>query len=380
VTRTALPIIAILTLRATPSEVAVLAALSVAPGVLVALFVGGRVDRTAKRPMLIGADLVRASCIASVPISAWLGLLAMPQLYAVAAVVGAATTLFEIVDVSWLPSLVGRDRLIDGNAKLQATDSIAEGAGPALAGVLVQLLTAPIAVALDALSHLWSALLLGRIRAGGEPVVVSNARGTVLDDVRTGIRVVIAHPVIVAMLLADAITYLFGGFFLALYMLFALGTLRLSPTTVGVIIGMGGVGAFAGAVIAEPLARRFGMGPALVLALVVGQAAKLLIPLAADAGTVAIPLLVAQQLIGDALLGAYLIHSISLRQRVLPDAVLGRVTSVFHVVTGTVLPAGALLAGPVAAAFGIPAALWVGALGGLLAVAALLRTPVLRMR
>ncbi len=367
ITRTALPILAILTVGATPTEVAVLSALGVAPGVLVGLLAGGRVDRTARRPLLVGADLVRALLILTIPAAAWLGALSMPQLYAVAAGVGAATTLFQIADNSFLPALVGRDLLVEGNARLEATDSLAEATGPGIAGVLVQWLTAPAALAVDALTYLWSALLLGGIRAREAPPAPAGPAAAVLDDVRAGFRACLAHPLVGRLLLAEAVTYLFGGFFLALYMVLALETLGLSPAAAGLVISVGGVGAFAGALLAAPLGRALGTGRALAVALAVGQAAVLLIPLAAHAGRWAVPLLAAQQLVGDAFLTAFGIHSISLRQRELPGAVLGRANAAFHVVTGALLPAGALLAGPLAEALGIAAALWIGAAGGLLA-------------
>ncbi|HEX9936923.1 MAG TPA: MFS transporter, partial [Longimicrobium sp.] len=379
---TALPIIAILTLRATPAQVAVLAALGVAPGVLVGLFAGGHVDRADKRPLLIGADLVRALLILTIPAAAWLGVLSMPQLYVIAALVAAATTLFQIADNSYLPALVGRERLVEGNARLSATDSVAEAAGPGIAGVLIQLLTAPVAVLVDAASYLWSALLLGRIRTREvrEPAEVETAETSVLGDARAGFRACLAHPLVRPLLLADAVMYLFGGFFMALYMVLALETLRLSPAVVGVVIGVGGVGSFAGALLAERLGRARRTGAAMVAALAVGQAAVLLVPLAAGAGWLAIPLLVAQQLVGDACLTAYEIHALSLRQRVLPDAVLGRANAAFHVVTGVALPAGALIAGPLAIVAGVAPAMWVGACGALLAVPILLASPLPRLR
>ncbi|MEW5931400.1 MAG: MFS transporter, partial [Gemmatimonadota bacterium] len=250
ITRTALPIVAILTLGASPTEVAVLSALGVAPGVVVGLWAGGRVDRTARRPLLVGADLVRAGLILTIPAAAWLGALSMPQLYAVAAAVGAATTLFQIADGSFLPSLVGRDRLVEGNARLEATDSVAEAAGPGIAGVLVELLTAPVALVIDALTYLWSALLLGGIRAREAPPAPAGPRPGVADDVRAGFRACLAHPLVGRLLLAEGVTYLFGGFYLALYMVLALETLRLSPAAAGLVIGVGGVGAFAGALLA----------------------------------------------------------------------------------------------------------------------------------
>lgn len=367
ITRTALPILAILTVGATPTEVAVLSALGVAPGVLVGLWAGGRVDRTARRPLLVGADLVRAALILTIPAAAWLGALSMPQLYAVAAAVGAATTLFQIADNSFLPALVGRDHLVEGNARLEATDSIAEAAGPGIAGVLVQWLTAPVALAVDALTYLWSALLLSRIQAREAPPAPAGPAASVPDDVRAGFRACLAHPLVGRLLLAEAVTYLFGGFFLALYMVLALETLRLSPAAAGLVISVGGLGAFAGALLAAPLGRALGTGRALAVSLAAGQAANLLIPLAAHAGRWAVPLLAAQQLVGDAFLGAYIVHTVSLRQRELPDSVLGRANATFHVVTGALLPAGALLAGPLAEGVGITATLWIGAVGGLLA-------------
>ncbi len=380
ITRTALPIIAILTLRASPTEVAVLSALGLAPGVLVGLFAGGRVDRAAKRPLLIAADLARALLILTIPAAAWLGALSMPQLYLVAALAGAATTLFQIADTSFLPALVGRGLVLEGNARLGATDSVAEAAGPGIAGVLVQLLTAPVAVIVDALSFLWSALLLGRIRTVEVAEANAAEAATVLGDVRAGFRACLADPLVRPLLLADAVAYLFGGFFMALYMVLALETLRLSPAVVGLVISTGGIGAFAGALLAGALGRARRAGAALVVSLAVGQGAVLFVPLAAHAGRLAIACLLAQQLLGDAFAGAYRIHALSLRQRVLPAAVLGRANATFHVVTGIALPAGALIAGPLAGAIGVAPAVWVGACGGLLAIPVLLASPVARLR
>lgn len=381
ITRTALPIIAILTLRATPVEVAVLAALGVAPGVFVGLFAGGRVDRSARRPLLIGADLVRAGLILTIPAAAWLGALSMPQLYVVAAAVGAATSLFQIADNTYLPALVGPELLLEGNAKLEATEAVAEAAGPGVAGLLIQTLTAPVAVLIDGVSYLWSALLLYGIRAREAPAAAdAGPKPTVWGDIATGFRAALAHPVVGPTLAAEGVMTFFGGFFLALYMIMALETLRLSPAAVGLIIGVGGVGAFAGALMAAPLGRLLGTWPATAVSLAMGQAANLLIALAVGAGTLAVPLLVIHQLIGDAFLGAYLVHALSLRQRVLPPVVLGRANAAFHAVTGLMLPAGALVAGPLAGAIGMAPTLWIGACGGLLAVPILLATPVLRTR
>lgn len=380
ITRTALPIIAILSLRGTPAEIAILSALGVAPGVLVGLFAGGHIDRAAKRPMLIGADVVRALLILTIPAAAWAGVLSMAQLYLVAALVAAATTLFQIADSSYLPTLVGREHLVEGNARLGATESIAETAGPGIAGILIQLLTAPVAVVVDALSYLWSALLLGRIRAPETPSTAPSDEATMLGDAREGFRACMAHPMVRSLLLVDGVTTFFAGFYLALYMLMALEMLRLSPAAIGAVISAGGVGAFAGAVLAGPLSRARRPGWVMIVLLAVGQLALLLIPLAPRlGGALAIACLLLQQVAGDAFTGAYRIHALSLRQRVLPDAVLGRANATFHVVTALTLPAGALIAGPLGALIGVVPSLWIGSAGGLLAIPLLLASPVRRL-
>lgn len=384
VSRTALPVIAILSLGADPAGVAVLAALSTAPGVAVGLFAGGLVDRSRKRPLLIGADLVRAALIASVPIAAWLGGLTLLQLYVVAALVGAASSLFQIADNAYLPALVGPDRLVEANSRLEGTEAAAEIVGPGAAGLLIQILTAPLTMVADALSYLWSAALLGRIRAEEAPAGAAPGdgagRATLLEDFRVGLRHGFGHPVIGATFGAMGVQCFFGGFFFALYMLYTLETLGLSPGTVGLIISVGGIGALGGSFLAALLGRRLGAGPAMILSLAVGQAGALLIPFAGSLGSLRIPALVLHQLLGDGFMVAFMIHAVSARQAMLPLHVLGRVNAALHVMTGVLLPAGTLIAGWLAGRIGVPAAVWVGVAGGLLAPLMLVRGEILRLR
>jgi predicted MFS family arabinose efflux permease len=379
ITRTALPMIAILTIEASPTEVAILSALGVLPGVIVGLVAGGPIDRHAKRPLLISADLVRAALILTIPLAAWSGWLSMLQLYAVAAAIGAATALFRIADNAYLPALVGKESLVEGNARLEATDSIAESVGPGLAGMLIQVMTAPFAVIVDAASYLWSALMLSRIGAIEVPAAAPAAKSHVLADIGIGLRACLDHPVVARLLLAETLMMLFGGFFHTLYMILALQILGLSPLAIGLVICAGGIGSFIGALVAERMASRFGLGPLLVVGMAVGSAAALLIPLSELLGPLAMPSLVVHQLIGDAFLSVYLIHALSLRQRVLPMEVLARAGATFHVATGLALPVGALAAGPLADAIGTSAAMWIGAAGGLTAALALVSPKVLRL-
>ena len=372
ITRTALPMVAILTLDATKTEQGVLAALGVAPAMAVGLLCGGWVDRHPKRPVLVGADLVRAALIATVPIAAWLGVLGIPQLCLVAAGVGAATSLFQVTDNTFLPALVGRDLLLEANTRLETTEGVAESTGPWFAGELVQWLTAPLAVGVDALTYLWSAAMLLRIRVVEPPPAPPEPGVSILGDIRAGFGACLRDPWVRPALLVEGITFFFGGFFLALYTELLLDGLGLSPRQSGLLIGVGGLGALLGAVVGGRMAARLGTGPTMVLALALGLCGNLLIPLSLSAGRAAVPFLAVQQIAGDAFLGVYGIQALTLRQRVLPEAVLGRANATFHAVGGVFLPSGALLSGWLADRIGLEPTLWIGASGMLLAVPAIL--------
>jgi predicted MFS family arabinose efflux permease len=382
ITRTALPILAVLSIGAGADQVAILSAVGVAPGVLVGLAMGGRVDRQAKRPLLIAADLIRAGLLLTVPLAAWLGRLGMEQLYLVAGLCGAATTLFQIADNAYLPALIGKDRLIEGNSKLESTEAVAEIVGPGLGGVLVQAITAPLAIVFDSLSFLASASLLGAIRREEAPGsgAVEGERPSLAHDIRIGLRASIGHPLVGPEFLVEALSAISNGFFLSLYTLYALRTLRLSPGTLGVVISVGGVGALAGAALAGRMSRRLGLGPALIVCLGGARLAALLIPMARGPEWLALTCLVGHQLLGDALLMGYYVLATSLRQSVLPQEVLGRANATFHVAAGLLLPLGALIAGPIAAATGVRTALWISGVVGLAAPLILQLSAVRRVR
>lgn len=375
-----MPLVAIMTIDARPFEIGVLSALSVAPGVFVGLLLGGWVDRSAKRPILIGADLVRAALLATVPVAAYFDFLAMPQLYLVAAGVGAATVLFQIADHAYLPALLGKSDLLEGNAKLGTTDAIAEIGGPSLAGILVGLVTAPMALAFDAVSYVISAAFLRTIRRRELPTKPEAETQALGRDFWIGLRAGFGHRLVRPLMMVDANTAFFGGFYLSLYMIYMIETLALPPAIVGTLIGVGGVGALFGAIISRHLQRYLGVGPALVVLLAVGQSAALLIPLASGPEWVVVSCLAVHQLLGDAMLVAYYIQAVSLRQTVLPQHVLARANAATHVFTGVLVPLGALAAGGIASAVDVRAAVWTSVLGGLAAPVILATSPILRLR
>jgi MFS family permease len=367
VTRTALPIMAVLSVDSSPLALGLLGALTVAPGVLVALAAGGAIDRSRKRPILIAADLVRAVAVASLPVAAWTGVLTMPHIYAVAAVVGAASALFQITDNAYVPALVGREHVVQGNSVIEATESVAEVAGPGLAGVLIQIFTAPIAVAIDAASYLVSALFLGSIEKREEPAAAEEEAPSMWRDIAVGFRVSWNHELVRPILLALTATSFFGGFFAALYMLFALDVLGLDPATIGVVISMGGVGALLGAVGSSAIVRRLGLGRALIATFAISGLGALCIPAAQGPLWLVLVFLFTHQLVGDGFHTAFAVQAVSLRQTVLPLAVLARSNAAFTALAGAAMPLGALVAGVVGELIGARAALWIGMGGGALA-------------
>jgi predicted MFS family arabinose efflux permease len=378
-TRTALPIVAIGGLAATPGEVGVLSALGFVPSVLVGLFLGGWIDRRPKRPLLIAMDLARALCMAAIPLAWAIGLLNIWWLYMAAVLSGAGTAVFQTADNAFLPSLIPKDALVDGNSKLETTESVAEIAGPGLAGVVIQFLGWPVAMAADALSYLWSAWWLGRISNSGAPEKAEPAPPSVFADIAAGLRLCWSHDVVRPLLAASTVQAFFGGFFMTLYMVFALKVLNLGEAAIGLIIGVGGIGALIGVAMVGPTRRALGYGGAMLCALALGQLASLLIPLSAAAGALQIPVLVAHQLIGDGALTVFFVLAGSLRQSVLPQDMLGRAHSAFSVTGGVAITAGALISGWLANAIGTTPAVWIGVLGGLLAVTPLAASRVAGM-
>jgi Major Facilitator Superfamily len=362
IAREGLPMAAVITLKAGPQALGVFAALILGAQAAVGLFAGALTDRLPKRRLLIAADLARALVLAAVPLAALAGRLTLVEIYLAAVLMGAANVVFDVADHAYLPSLIAAADLTEGNAKLSATDAVAEVGGPALTGVLVAVMAPPIAVGLNALTYLVSALLLGRIRGDAPRAPASGAEPFHLD-LGAGLRLVLTNPLVRPLWLADVGKSFFGNFFAALYILLALNVLRLSTPMLGLTIAMGGVGGLAGATLAPWLTRRLGAGPAILLTGLAGGATLFLIPLAAGPPLAAMAMLAAAQLVGDGLQTVSAIGSATLRQTVLPPHQLGRAGGAFATGGAAAGVAGALAGGALGAAIGPREALLLAAAG-----------------
>lgn len=380
ITREGLPLAAVLTLDATPTQLGLLAALTMGPGLMVGLLGGGFVDRSRRKRILIGADLVRMAVLMTVPVAAWTGLLRIEQLYLVAAAVGAASVLFDLADNAFLPSLIDRDDLLEGNSKLGVTDSVAEIGGPALAGVLFQVLTAPVALAVNAGTYLLSALLLGGIRVREDPEPEPVAERHWAADLSHGFKAILEQPLVRPVLPMTIVQTFFGAFFAGLYALFAIRTLGLTPALLGMTIAVGGIGALLGAVISPFVVRGLGIGPAIIACTLVSALSAFLIPLAPAHLVWGTGFMMAAQLVGDAFAVAAIIPGTTLQQSIIAPRSLGRVGAIFHVARGGFGVLGALAGGLLAAQVGVRESLLIAAAGNLVGPLFLLASPVRSLR
>lgn len=380
VTRDALPLIGVLVLRASPWQMGLLSAAGSAPIILFGLLAGALVDRLRRRPILIAADLGRAVLVGSIPAAALLGRLTLAHVYVVAALAGVLTAFFDVAYQAFLPTLVAPEQLFEGNSKLGLTSSLAEIVVPGLTGLLVQIISAPLTLAVDALSFLVSALSLTWIQSPEPPPPPRGPDAAVALEIGEGLRVTWGQPLLRALAFSTAWRDFFGSFYGALYSLYALTVLGLTPAVLGLLIACGGVGALIGAAVAQPLARRLGQGPALVLTFAAMNVLELLVPLAGGPRWLVILLMLLPQLFGDLFRAAFEISALSLRQAITPVQLLGRVGASVGFLVGGVATLGLLAGGALGSAIGIRPAIWVAALGALPATLVLVFSPVAALR
>jgi MFS family permease len=381
VTRIALPLVAILTLGAGPIEVAVLRSMDLAAALVVGLVAGAWVDRLRRRPVLIWADLGRAVLLGSIPVSFVLGTLQLWQLIAVAGLAAVLTTFFDAADNAYLPTIVERERLVEANSALAASGSVSEFVGFGISGFLVQLLTGPITIAINAVTYLVSALLLLSVRVREAPPPPPSEREPVLAEIRHGLRIVRGSEILRAFVGAQMLMSMLWGVFGATWFLFAIEEVGVSPAAIGVIAGVGGASSFIGAVVATRSTRRWGVGPVAIASMLLAAIGNLFIPLApAGLPLVAITCFLLQQLIADSAVTVYDVTETSVRQSLVADRELGRVASTFQVASAAAQLAATIGAGLLAESIGLRATAFLAPLGGVFAAAILYWSPVRDLR
>ena len=377
VTLLALPLTAILILKATPFQVGLLGALEFLPFIVVGLPAGVWVDRLRRRPILIVGDLGRVISLGSIPIAYELGFLHIVQLYIVAFVTGVLTVFFDVSYQAYLPSLVERDQLVDGNAKLEISRSGAQLAGPGLAGALIQILRAPVAILADAISYLGSALFVFLIRKKEPPVQWHGPDGTkpkMRSEIWEGLHYVLGNELLRPIAACTATSNLFGNLGQVVILIFAVRTLGMSPGRIGLIFGLGNMGFLLGAFLAGRVARRLGVGPTIIGASMLFGLTW--IPIALLTKQVAFPLMVTALFVGGFGGTVYNINQVSLRQSITPDRMQGRMNATMRFMVWGTIPIGAFIGGILGGTIGLRPTLWVAAVGSLFAFIPPLLSPV----
>ncbi len=334
---TAVPLLAVTVLAATPFQMGLLTAAEFLGFLLFGLPAGAWVDRMRRRTLMLTADLTRAALLISVPIAWWAGVLTLAQLLVVVLLTGIATVFFDISYQSYLPALVGREHLIEGNGKLQAVQSSAQIAGPSAAGVLVQVAGAANTVLVTGLGYLTSALCLLRIRTI-EPTPERSPHDRMLPQIAEGLRFVFTDRPLRAIVATTGSANFFGGALAAVQVLFLTRTVGLSPATVGVLLAVGGAGGILAALCADPLVR-------------------------AAFGII-----------------IYNVAQVSYRQAICPDRLLGRMNASVRFVVWGAMPPGGLLGGALGEGLGLRGATWVAVAGEVAAVLWVICSPLLKMR
>ena len=364
VSNLAIPLVAILVLDASAFEVAALGTALFLPFIFFTLPAGVWVDRWPRRPILIAGDLGRAVLLATIPLAYVADVLTLAQLFVVGFLYGACTVFFDVAYQSYLPLLVEREQIIEGNSKLEISRSAAQIAGPGFGGILIEIFTAPYAVLVDALSFLGSGLFVLSIRNRAEPHVAAAAasdRPSLWTDLKEGLRFVLGNPYLRAQAGCTATSNFFFLMAFSIVLVYYVRVLDLSPGVIGIVLSIGSIGSLVAAFTASRLTSRFGLGPTTVAAAFLQGPALLLVALAPQAAP--IPMLVASGLLTGFVIVVYNINQLSFRQAICPERLQGRMNSVMRFIVWGTIPLGSLTGGVLATWIGLRETIAIGAIG-----------------
>ncbi|MDR3574143.1 MAG: MFS transporter [Anaerolineaceae bacterium] len=373
--RTAMSFTAILFLRATPFQMGLLNAAELAPGFLAGLFAGAWVDRLRRRPLLIGADLARALVLFSIPLAALLGVLHIEQLYVVALLISILSIIFNVAYQSYLPGLIDKKNIVEGNSKLTASAAVAETGGFSIGGWLVQIFTAPFAILIDAVSFLVSAVSISLIRSRESEAPAPAENTSLQKEIIAGLQLVFSQPLLKAGAVSVLLQSLSSGIFGALVVLYMSRGLGFNPGLLGVIWAVGGISSFLGAAFAPRITALFGSGLVMVLGLGIFGLSNLFVPFASGVTFISALFLVIQQL-GDGFYVLYDINLVSMVQVLVDERMLGRVNATMQMIALGASLLGALLGGVMGQFIGVRISLFIASAGTLLAALILAGSPL----
>jgi MFS family permease len=373
----AIPLIAVLTLKATPAQMGILTAAGLSPYLFISLHVGVWVDRLPRRPILMIADFGRVIILLTVPIAAVAGHLTMLQLYIVELLAGMLSVFFGISYQAILPALVDRKQLVEGNGKLQAAESVGTLVGPSIAGAVIQALSAPVAIILDAISFVISGGVISLIKAQ-EPNLGTESQSPILTEICEGLSLVFNNEYLRSIAGCTGTLNLGNGAYNALYILFLTRDLALGPAKIGIIMSIGSIAGIFGAIVAGNLGHRLGFGP-----VIIGSAFLIafgILPIAFATPHSAVPILILAGLIGSFMIPVYNVNQVSLRQAITPHRLQGRMNATMRFLVVGTMPIGGLIGGALGGTIGLRDAIAVTGAIKLLSFIWILFSPVRGLR
>lgn len=378
ITQLALPLVAATILNVSPFEFGLLTTIEFLPFIFLSLPAGVWVDRLPRRPILIIGDLGRALALISIPIAYALGGLTIWQLYVVGFVTGCLTVFFDVAYMSYLPSIVDRDQLIEGNSRMEVTRSAAQILGPGTAGILIGILKAPIAILLDALSFVFSAIFVFAIRRAEPPIEphdeATGPRPSMRKEIAGGLRYVTGHQWLRSIAATTGTSNFFGNVGGAILILFLVRERGLTAQHIGFAFSIGSIGVLIAALVTARLTKRFGVGRMLV-AMAFGFSLGGL-PVAAAPEDLIFPGLALSAFLGGFCGVAWNINQVSLRQAITPQRMQGKMNATMRFIVWGTMPIGAIIGGALGQTIGLHETIWVGALGGLIAFIPVTLSPV----
>ena len=376
ISQLAIPWLAAVGLHASPFQFSLLGVLGFLPFILFALPAGVWVDRLRRRQILIVGDASRAILLALIPVLWATGALQMWHLLVLQFVIGVFTVFFDVAYQSYLPALIDREQLVEGNSKLQLTVSIAQIAGPSASGGLIAAITAPYAIVADAVSFAVSTVFMLRMRHREDVPrrTAETPHSKMWPDVKEGLRWVVGHRWLRAIATCTGTSNFFSSLLFAIFLLYAVRDLHLSSAEIGLVFAVGSAGSILGAIVVNRLQKRVGVGPTIVGTAIAFSLGGLAYPLAPK--SFPLPLLI----LGNALFGfgavAYNITQVSLRQAITPERLQGRMNAAMRWIVWGTIPLGSLAGGAIASWYSLKTALWVGAVGELFTFLPVLLSPV----
>lgn len=376
----AIPLTAVLVFHASPSEMGILQALNTLPFFIFSLFIGAVVDQYKKRPLLIMANLGSILFLCTIPLFFWLELLTMSIVYIVTFLVATMAVIFELAYLSYLPSLVNKNELSSGNSKLEGSRAVAQMAGPSVAGILIQLVSAPLAILFNALTYIVSIVSLSFIKKN-EASPIKKQKQNIFLQIKQGLEALLKHPILRALSSSTALLNFFGSAFAALYLIYVVNTLAIGPSLIGLIVGLGSLGALLGAFTATKLNNNLGLGSTLLLATLSSALGMLCVPLAPSSSTLfTIPILMLSQLLIAFGGTVYFISQVSLRQSITPSHLLGRVNASNRFISRGCMPLGGVMGGILGGTIGLKFTLILMAFGAITPAIVIALSPVYRVK